>query len=322
MKCVRCHQDNPPHAKFCLECGTPFPPTRETRGPAYADLQHALTEAQKQQRVTAELLKARDRELAEAHEQHTATNQILRVISRFPTDTQPVFDAIAEHGRRVCNGLFGAVFSFDGTLIHLAASDNLPAEGLAIVQRAFPRPPSDDTPVARAILHRQVIHSTDSQMDPHNAPTAAAIARNFGFRAQVVVPMLRDSLPIGAISVARREAQPFSDQEITLLQTFANQAVIAIENVRLFEELQARNAELTESLEQQTATGEILRVIASSPTDLGPVMEAVAENAARVCGAMDSEIWLLEGEHLRPVARRGTVRRPRAIGEHVRVNRR
>jgi two-component system, NtrC family, sensor kinase len=121
--------------------------------------------------------------------------------------------------------------------------------------------------------------------------------------------------------VARRDVRPFSDRQIALLQTFAAQAVIAVENVRLFKELEARNRELTEALEQQTATSEILRVIASSPTDLQPVMDAVAENAARVCGATDSAIFLLEGERLRVVARRGSLRRPLAIGDTVPASR-
>jgi GAF domain-containing protein len=250
-----------------------------------------------------------EKTLAEAHEQQTATNQILQVISRSPTDIQPVFDAIAEHGRRVCNGLFGAVFHFDGTLIHLVASDNLPNEGLAITQRAFPRPPSGETLVARAILHRQVIHSVNVQTDPLSAPAAVAIARNFGLRAQVVVPMLQGSLPIGAISVARRDAQPFSEPEIALLQGFAAQAVIAIENVRLFTELQEKNravteahAQVTEALEQQTAMAEILRVISRSPTDLQPVFDAIVTSAVRLCGARTGYLYRIEDGVVHQVA--------------------
>ena len=143
-----------------------------------------------------------------------------------------------------------------------------------------------------------------------------AARRDSGVPQRPVVPMLREGAPIGAIAVRRVEVRPFSDKQIALLQTFADQAVIAIENVRLFKELQsAATAELTESLEQQTATAEILRVIASSPTDLQPVMEAVAENAARVCGAMDSAILRLEGEHLRLVALHGSLRRSMTIGD-------
>jgi signal transduction histidine kinase len=137
----------------------------------------------------------------------------------------------------------------------------------------------------------------------------------------LVTPLLREDTPLGVIVITRGpEVRPFSAKQIALLETFADQAVIAIENVRLFKELEARNRDLTEALEQQTATAEILRVIASSPTDLGPVMQAVAENAARVCGAPDSSIYRLEGEHMRLVARHGSLRRSMTIGDTVRVS--
>src|SRR5262249_2110271 len=135
-----------------------------------------------------------------------------------------------------------------------------------------------------------------------------------GVRTLLNVPLVSGGRYLGAISLWRREVRAFTEKEIALLQTFADQAVIAIENVRLFNETK-------ESLEQQTATAEILRVIASSPTDLQPVMDTVAENAARVCGATDSSVVRLEGEHLRLVARRGSRRRPIAMGDSVRVSR-
>jgi GAF domain-containing protein len=159
-------------------------------------------------------------------------------------------------------------------------------------------------------------------------PDAAAYQQRFGTRTILATPLLREGGPIGVIVIRRVEVRPFAPKQITLLQTFADQAVIAIENVRLFTELQEKNhalsqahAQVTESLEQQTATAEILRVIASSPTDLQPVMEAVAENAARVCGATDSSIFRLEEEHLRLVARHGSRRRPLAIGDTIPVSR-
>ena len=321
MHCPRCQHENRPQAKFCEECTTPLNAASPT-APSYADLKRevdrlggVLTEALEQQTATAELLQTRNHELAEALEQQTATSQILRVISSSPADTQPAFDAIAEHSTRLCNGLFSAVFHFDGTLIHLVAHHNFSHDGLATVQRVFPRPPSEETTVARAILHRRVVHSANVQTDPVSTRAQSALARDFGFRAQVVVPMLSERGPIGAISVARREAQPFSDREMALLQTFATQAVIAIENVRLFQELGTRNGELSEALEQQTATAEILRVISSSPTDLQPVLDAVAERAAHVCGAADSHICLLEGDVLRVVAIHGEHRPSVAIGD-------
>src|SRR5262249_25841800 len=146
-----------------------------------------------------------------------------------------------------------------------------------------------------------------------------------GGQSLVAVPLLRDGRPIGAIAVSRARVGPYSDNQVRLLQTFADQAVIAIENVRLFTELQDKNragtearAQVTESLEQQTATSEILRVISSSPTDLQPVMDTVAENAARVCGALDSSIFRLEDEDvLKLVARHGVLPSPLDVGLRV-----
>src|SRR4029077_18802598 len=133
--------------------------------------------------------------------------------------------------------------------------------------------------------------------DPEYAIKDAAIAG--GFRSAVSIPLIREGSPIGAINVGRREPGPFPDKQIAVLQTFADQAVIAIENVRLFNELESRNRDLTEALDQQTATNEILRVIASSPTDIQPVLNAIAESAARLCSAKDAVIRLVEGSVLR-----------------------
>jgi two-component system NtrC family sensor kinase len=273
-------------------------------------------------------LQARNADLTEALEQQTATAEILRVISSSPTDVQPVFDAIAESSVRLCDAGFSAVHRFDGELIHLAAHRRLPPEIVTIYQRIYPRPPSRESLTARAILDGTVTHVVDAQEDPDVPEASRNFARLSESRSGLVVPMLRDGRPVGCITVARAEARPFTESQISLLKTFANQAVIAIENVRLFTELQEKNralteahAQVTETLEQQTATAEILRVIASSPTDLQPVMEAVAENAARVCGATDSSIFRLEGEHLRVVARHGMARWTLRIGDTVPISR-
>jgi len=129
----------------------------------------------------------------------------------------------------------------------------------------------------------------------------------WGHRTTLATPLLREGVPIGAIFIRRTEVRPFSDKQIKLLETFADQAVIAIENVRLFQELQVRNRDLTEALEQQTATSEILRVIASSPTDIQPVLDAIAQSAARVCGSDDATIRLLSGDTVSLVAHYGTI---------------
>src|SRR5262249_54358750 len=156
---------------------------------------------------------------------------------------------------------------------------------------------------ARVVLERRVAHSPDVQTGPEVPEQARRILTSIGARSWVGVPMLREGDVIGAITISRREVKPFTEGEIGLLQTFADQAVIAIEYVRLFTELQEKNqaltaahAQVTESLEQQTATAEILRVISGSPTDLQPVMDTVAENASRVCGATDSLIFRLDGD--------------------------
>jgi signal transduction histidine kinase len=261
-------------------------------------------------------LQARNRELTESLEQQTATAEILRVISSSPTDVQPVFDTIARSAVKLCDALGGNVQQFDGELMHMVANHNWAPEGLELARRLLPIRPSRSRGAGRAVLSRAVVHIPDVLEDPEYSPEPALAG---GWRAVLSVPMFREEAPIGAITVTRAEAGPFSEAQIELLKTFADQAVIAVENVRLFTELQARNAELAESLEQQTATAEILRVIASSPTDLQPVMKAVVENAARVCGAMDSAIFHLEGEHLRLVARHGPLRVSYAIGESVPV---
>src|SRR5262245_6112597 len=149
----------------------------------------------------------------------------------------------------------------------------------------------------------QTIDVHDLQAAEAEFPRALGMA--LGLRTILAAPLLHGGVAIGAIAIRRREVRPFSDRQIKLLETFADQAVIAIENARLIHEQQARNRDLTEALEQQTATSEILRVIASSPTDLQPVLDAVAENAARVCGANDSLIRLVDGAALRHVSQYG-----------------
>ncbi|TMK79046.1 MAG: GAF domain-containing protein [Actinobacteria bacterium] len=250
---------------------------------------------------------------AEAQEQQRATSEILRVISSSPMDVQPVFEAIVASAGRLCNGTTAAVFLVhDGTLYHPANYGGSP-EALAAARARYPRPLGVDTGPGIAILTRSV-HEVRDVEDSSTAEHIRAVGRVLGFRSVITVPMLREGEAIGAIAVTRREPGPFSEGDMALLQTFADQAVIAVENVRLFTELQEKNraltaahSQLTDALEQQTATAEILRVISGSPTDVQPVFVAVLASAARLCDALDATMFRVDGNVLRLVAHEGPI---------------
>ena len=233
--------------------------------------------------------------VTEALEQQTATAEILRVISRSQTDVQPVFDTIVGNAVRLCDGLYGTAHRFDGELVHLTAHHNCPPEALEALRRAFPMRPNRHMMSGRAILTRAVVHVEDVLADPEYA---RHVGRAGGFRGVLAVPMLREGNPIGAIVVIRAEPGPFSAAQIDLLQTFAEQAVIAVENVRLFKELEARNRELTTALDQQTATSDILRVISQSQTDLQPVFDAILASAVRLLGAHTGALTRIAGDQI------------------------
>jgi signal transduction histidine kinase/HAMP domain-containing protein len=240
-------------------------------------------------------VEARTRELTETLEQQTATAVIQSVISSSPTEVQPVFDTIVRSALRLCKGATAAVFRVDhGMLVHPANYGGSP-EGLATARARYPRPVGMDSIPGIAILTRSELVVPDTE-DPSAVEMARETGRILGIRSLFVVPMLREGEAIGAIAVTRREPGRFADREVALLKTFADQAVIAIENVRLFKELEAKNADLGESLEQQTATGEILRVISGTQTDVQPVFEAIAANALRLCDATFSTIFRFDGE--------------------------
>jgi signal transduction histidine kinase len=255
-------------------------------------------------------LQARNNDLTEALDQQTATSEILRVIASSPTDVQPVFDTIAERAMRLCDADQGWVFSFDGELIHVSSSANASEVGTDAVRQAFPVAPSRGMVTGRVILTGDIVHILDAREDPEYSLKALAVT--LSYRGILGVPMLHRGRPIGVISVARAAAGPFSERQIELLKTFADQAVIAIENVRLFSELQEKNraltaahAQLTEALDQQTATSEILRVIASSPAEVLPVFEAITDSAMRLFSAWAAAVFRYEGQLISMAAARG-----------------
>jgi signal transduction histidine kinase len=227
-------------------------------------------------------------QVTEALEQQTATSEILRVISRSQTDVQPVFDTIVKSAVRLCGGLFSALFRFDGELLHQGAEHNFTPEALEELHRVFPARPSRALGTGRAILERTVVLIPDVEVDPEYQHQA--MSRAIGYRSGLWVPMLREGAPIGVIQVSRAEPGPFSDNEIELLKTFADQAVIAVENVRLFKELQARTGELTQSVEQLTALGEVSRAV-SSTLDVETVLDTIVSRASQLAGAAGCSIY-------------------------------
>ena len=232
-------------------------------------------------------LDRKSHELIEARELQAATAEVLRVISISPNDTQPVFDTIAENALRVCQGQFALVVRFDNELLRFGACHGLTPEGLEVFQRSLPRPAGDDTVSGRAILRRAVVQIPDVLADPTYG--VLNVAQTVNYRSALAVPMLRDGNPIGAVAVARAQIGSFSAGQVALLQTFARQAVIAVENVRLFNETK-------EALEQQTATSDVLKVISSSPGDLKLVFQAMLENAVRICDAKFGLLTSCEGD--------------------------
>ena len=281
MQCPRCQQENPTSHKFCLECGTPL-----VRLEGGAQLPLSYGDVQ--------------RSLAEALEQQTAAAEILRVISSSPTDVQPVLDAMAESAARLCASYDASIFLVDGEVLRLVAH-----HGPLGIRSSLVIPAIRGTVTGRSVLDRETIRVADLQAATDEFPEGSRFAHEFGFRTYASVPLLRDGIALGAIGLRRTEIRPFTDKQIALLQTFADQAVIAIENVRLFTELQAKNQALTEAhgqvseaLEQQTATAEILRVISSSPTDVQPVFDAIARSAVRLCDGLFGFVGRFDGEQI------------------------
>jgi len=245
---------------------------------------------------------SRDHELREALEQQRVTSEILRIIANSPTDPGPIFDSIVKNAARLCEANFAFVMlNEDGRLVLAARTDCTP-EFAALLESGIP--PNRATTTGRAALERRPIQVLDFLAEPGILVTEAH--RAGGVRTVLAVPMCRDDRLLGVFSVWRREVRAFTERQIRLLETFADQAVIAIENVRLVRELEARNEEVTEALEQQTATAEILRAISRSPTDPLPIFEAIVRNAVALCGSLFANVFRYDGELLHYIASHNT----------------
>jgi GAF domain-containing protein len=238
-------------------------------------------------------------ELRQSLGQQTATADVLKVISRSTFDLQIVFDTLIESAARLCGADKANMFRLINGQFKYVAFHGFPPE-YAEYMRTLPTKVHRGSVIGRAVLEAKIIHIHDVLADPEF--TLADAQKRGEFRTALGVPLMRERTPIGAFFLSRAKVEPFTQQQIDLVTTFADQAVIAIENVRLFEAEQQRTRELTESLEQQTATSEVLEVISSSPGDLKPVFEAILENAVRLCGAKFGNLYLREGDGFRAAA--------------------
>ena len=252
-------------------------------------------------------LRQRTDDLTESLEQQTATSEVLRVISSSPGELEPVFQAMLENARRICEAEFGVLYRCEGDALRAVAMHGAP-QAFVEERRRNPliRPPPQTT-LGRVMATKQPVQIADIVNEPHyfdvpSGYSAVLLTKLSGARTVLAVPMLKENELIGAIVIYRTEVRPFSDKQIELVQNFAAQAVIAIENTRLLNELRQRTDDLTESLDQQTATSEVLKVISSSPGELTPVFESMLENAVHICEASFGNLLLYENNAFRHVA--------------------
>src|SRR5262245_5754046 len=249
-------------------------------------------------------LRQRTDDLSESLEQQTATSDVLQVISMSQGELKPVFETILANATRICEAKFGMLWLADGEQFRSVALHEVPS-ALAEERRRSPLyHPGPATALGRVARTKQLVHIADVAAEPAyvERPEARALVELGGCRSLITVPMLKETTLIGAIAIYRQEVRPFTDKQIELVQNFARQAVIAIENTRLLNELQQRTADLSEALDQQTAASEVLRVISSSAGELKPVFETMLANATRLCDAKFGVLNLYDRDNFRSVA--------------------
>ena len=252
----------------------------------------------------AERIALLEHRLNEALEQQTATSEVLRVIASSPTEIQPVLDAIVTTAARLLDVADAYIMRVEGQLLRAVARHGSSPQ-FAIWGIGATRPINRDWVTGRAVVDRKTVHVRDLQATKREFPEGAAYAKQYGHRTTLATPLLREGNPIGAFLIRRNYVEPFTNKQIELLQNFAAQAVIAIENTRLLNELRQRTGDLSELLEQQTATSEVLSIISRSPGDLKPVFEAILANATQICASKFGAMHIREGDAFRTVALHG-----------------